>query len=164
MKPASSKAKYYQSKTPFEYLCQRTMIPFNGYSDCWIFIGPKDKDGYGQVQHSRVGKDLGVTRAHQMSWVMMNGPIPPKMCVCHTCDNPSCVNPKHLFIGTVADNNEDKRLKGRQKTGAKPNKYTKEILKLHGVKSSIEVAKEFGCSFSLVCQIWRKAGLYGRNH
>ncbi len=172
MKTASAKAKTYlrpfnkyrQAKTPLEYLTQRTMVPFDGHTDCWVWIKGVDKDGYGQCHAAKVAKENKVTRAHQLAWVMMNGPIPENMLVCHTCDNPSCVNPSHLFLGTCNDNVQDMMRKGRYRSGAKPNPDTEAIIKLHKVKSSKEVAKEFNCSFSLVCQIWRKAGLNGRNH
>jgi hypothetical protein len=163
VKTASGKAKYFQSKTPLEYLAQRTMIPFDGHTDCWLWTKGVDKDGYGQCHAAKVAKDNKVTRAHQLAWVMMNGSIPEGMLVCHTCDNPTCVNPKHLFLGTNRDNVHDMINKGRVRY-RKENPNTEAIVKLHGVKSCSEVAKEFSCSFSLVCQIWRKAGLYGRNH
>lgn len=75
--------------------------------ECWEWIGYKDNKGYGILnnQHS--------TKAHRISWVIHNGKIPNKMCVCHHCDNPSCVNPNHLWLGSVAENNRDKELKGR---------------------------------------------------
>lgn len=108
----TGKARYTQAKTPIEFISQRISISESG---CWIWVGPRDRDGYGQVQCSRVGKDAGVTRAHQLSWFMVNGKIPKGMCVCHKCDIPECVNPEHLFIGTAADNNFDKKCKGRNK-------------------------------------------------
>lgn len=167
IKPQSAKVRwkglYRQAKTPEDYLAQRTQKS-RALFGCWYFTGPLDRDGYGQVHHSRVSKELSVTRAHQMAWVSVNGPIPKGLVVCHSCDNPTCVNPSHLFLGTVADNNEDKRLKGRQKSGSKPTLDYAYIVSQHMKKSSTELAKELGCSFAQVCYVWRKAGLKGRNH
>lgn len=72
---------------------------------CWPWgCGP----GYGQVQ-------VGPTResTHRISWEIHVGPIPPGLCVCHKCDNPPCVNPAHLFLGTHLDNARDREAKGR---------------------------------------------------
>lgn len=157
MKPSSGK-NYTHSKTPFEYLSQRVCIPFDGSTDCWIWLKGKDKNGYGQCHAARVAKDNNVTRAHQLSWVMMNGPIPEGMLVCHTCDNPSCVNPAHLFLGSWDDNVQDMMSKGRHRNGAKPNPHTEEVVKLHGVMNCFQVAEKFSMSFSRVCQIWRAHG------
>jgi len=76
---------------------------------CWLWTGPKIRNGYGQLGDG----DGGYVKAHRYSWEFRYGPIPDGMFVLHTCDNPSCVRPDHLFLGTAADNNEDARLKGR---------------------------------------------------
>lgn len=76
--------------------------------DCWVINGFKDKDGYGQItfQARRL-------RAHRAAWLAVYGDIPDGMHVCHTCDNPPCVKPTHLFLGTARDNAQDKVRKGR---------------------------------------------------
>lgn len=51
--------------------------------------------------------------AHRLAWMRANGPIPPGLLVLHRCDNPPCVNPDHLFLGTIADNNRDRDEKKR---------------------------------------------------
>lgn len=67
---------------------------------------------YGQIQHDKKRK-----RAHRVAYEMEVGPIPPSMMVCHRCDNPICVRPSHLFLGTAADNARDCAAKGRNIVG-----------------------------------------------
>lgn len=74
---------------------------------CNIYEGAKDKNGYGWQRKN------GERKAHRAAWVERNGPIPDNLWVLHKCDNPSCVNPDHLFLGTAKDNNDDMRKKGR---------------------------------------------------
>ena len=77
---------------------------------CWIWIGgKKNKLGYGTI-YVRKGE---TDEAHRVAYRNMVEPIPDGMCVCHKCDNPSCVNPDHLFLGTHQDNMKDMYRKGR---------------------------------------------------
>ena len=83
---------------------------------CWEWVGGKDGDGYGVL---RVGSaECNFIKAHRVSFLIHYGEIPHGLVVCHTCDNPSCVNPKHLFIGSRKDNTRDMLKKGRARGGA----------------------------------------------
>ncbi len=76
--------------------------------DCWEWIASKDEHGYGFF-----GFDGRVCKAHRVAFILEIDDIPDGMCVCHSCDNPSCVNPDHLFLGTHTDNMRDMLNKGR---------------------------------------------------
>ena len=84
----------------------------NGPSGCWPWRGTRSK-GYGQLNiGGRVRK-----YAHRVAWELFCGPIPDALFVCHHCDNPCCVNPHHLFLGTALDNKRDCVSKDRHVKG-----------------------------------------------
>lgn len=83
-----------------------------GLGSCWLYTEHTTKAGYGQFCLHR--GDL--RPAHAVSHALANGPVPPRIHVCHHCDNPPCVRPAHLFLGTAADNAQDMFTKGRQGT------------------------------------------------
>lgn len=117
---------------------------------CWVWTGNTNQWGYGVF--ARMGRR---SMSHRFSWSLVNGPIPPRMVICHRCDNPPCVRPSHLFLGTQADNVADKIAKGRQEVGrgmAKPQaKLTdgavREIRRLAeaGI-GTWSIARQFGVS------------------
>lgn len=76
---------------------------------CWIWTGAKHIRGYGAC-----GRSYGDTRAHRVSWLMANGPIPSGLGVLHRCNTPLCVNPRHLYLGDQKQNAADCTAAGRR--------------------------------------------------
>lgn len=125
-----------------------------GDNACWLWTARKNAYGYGTI---KVG--IKSSLAHRVVWNLNFGNIPERLCVCHTCDNPACVNPSHLFLGTHKQNMEDMARKGRHAdfTGSKCGqaKLTEEqaIQILNAKGFSKNIAKQFGVTFSAVCRI-----------
>jgi hypothetical protein len=79
---------------------------------CWEWQGALTKAGYGLLGYQ--GK---MEYAHRLSYKLIKGTINDGQCVCHSCDNPKCCNPEHLWLGSKKENNMDKARKGRAKNG-----------------------------------------------
>lgn len=111
---------------------------------CWIYLGCKDKDGY--------GKFLRGGRAHRVSYEIHKGEIPNGMNVCHSCDNPPCVNPEHLWLGDNKKNIHDAMRKGRFQKGPKNGNAVlsednvKEIRNLFKPRLGAKLSRMFGIS------------------
>lgn len=124
--------------------------------ECWpckdttgVFI---DVHGYGHV-----GFQGRREATHRLAWALTNGPIPDGLIVCHHCDNPSCCNPSHLFIGTDKDNAHDRNKKMRHAYGERnpnsklTNVNVRQILDLRAAgKTTYEIAGIFGVSRPVV--------------
>jgi hypothetical protein len=90
-------------------------MQYKEVGECWEWIGAVEKDNYGVFQ----GEVAGVMyhRAHRFSWAFYTqSRIPKGMFICHSCDNPRCVNPAHLWMGTLRENYDDMVRKGRRRT------------------------------------------------
>lgn len=83
-------------------------------SGCWIWIASCAGMGYGQI---KLPGELRQIYAHRLSYLIHKGPLPEGKQICHTCDNPKCVNPDHLFVGTSQDNHDDMTKKKRHTYG-----------------------------------------------
>jgi hypothetical protein len=140
-------------------LKQRFEEKFVVTPSCWTWTGGRTSKGYGRI---RVGNLT--TTAHRVSYKLYVADIPDGMIVCHRCDNPPCVNPDHLFVGTHGDNMKDKVQKGRLKKsfGAR-NGSTKlnedQVRRIHSDhRLHREIAADYGVATSQVQRI--KAGRY----
>lgn len=102
--------------TPISIRFEAKYIP-EPNSGCWLWLDYLDEDGYGQISLSKTK----VARAHRVAYSLYRGEPPKHLLVCHTCDNPCCVNPDHLFLGTPKDNSQDMSRKGRYAHHKRPN-------------------------------------------
>jgi hypothetical protein len=89
-----------------------TRVSWGPADRCWPWTGAGRGNGYGHVHRS--GRGATTTLAHRLSWEIHHGPIPEGLFVLHRCDNPRCVNPAHLFLGTQKTNIHDMIGKGRR--------------------------------------------------
>lgn len=138
-------------------LCQ-FMMNVKKSDGCWMWSGKPDKDGYG------VAKMRGrrVERAHRLAFRLFNGDVESSLMVCHSCDNPGCVNPSHLFVGTALDNKRDCVAKGRHVKGEglhwKVKLTPSDVVKIRNDKRpSRIVGAEYGVSDVNVQMIRKRA-------
>lgn len=130
-----------------------TKVNILGLNDCWEWIASKNHQGYGTV---RVG--FKIKKTHRVAWELINGPIKSEeIKVCHSCDNPSCVNPNHLFLGTQLDNVHDTILKNRHfqknQTHCKRNH---EFIQENTIVNSTTKARACRICFNMTKRLWRK--------
>lgn len=124
--------------------------------ECWLWTAGKNSDGYGVFKLD--GKSVG---SHVVSYVLANGDVPNGIEVCHTCDNPPCVHPDHLWLGTRKDNAQDSALKGRNSHGEKHHTsklsdvQVQQILKDNRPLS--DIANDYGVTIQAVWYHRRKA-------
>lgn len=135
--------------------------PFVTKSDgCWIWEGTKNDKKYGQLPRRKGMKRF---MAHRISYELHKGIIPEGHYVCHHCDNPPCVNPDHLFVGTAKDNMEDMYKKGRHLIKKVCSRLSMDqIIHIRNIKinqpdiKNVEIAKRFGVSKSSISKIINK--------
>ena len=125
---------------------------------CWLWSRPIHVRGYG-----RIWDGSKVVGAHRLSYELHSGPIPSGLFVCHRCDEPTCVNPEHLFLGTNADNAADCKAKGRTRKGIDHNQAKLTDDAVRSVREALaagdrqrDIAKRFGVSQRCVSSIHRR--------
>lgn len=128
--------------------------------ECWNWKGALSPKGYGCILFNSVMK-----RAHRVSWEIHNGPIPKGRLVLHRCDNRSCMNPAHLYLGTHGDNNYDRAIRNPSGQGGLTSRfYSGEIRlmrRLHnsGTLSQGYISKVFKCNQATISRLLRKENL-----
>lgn len=155
--------------TPYKTLNEKfwPKVRLGRPDECWIWQGnTRANGGYGLLTLGS-SKNQRHYRAHRISWELAHGPIPTGMHVCHRCDNPPCVNPKHLFLGTRYENMQDMLDKGRHRSNW-PRKHgtinwnakltDEQVLLIRarysaGGISQGQLAKEYGISQSVMSAI-----------
>lgn len=141
-----SKACYFSNTTEERFF--EKVVKSDNPNSCWLWTGFKNSKGYGTFRlKSKI--DL----AHRYSYKLHKGEIPDGMCVCHTCDNPECCNPNHLWLGTIADNMRDRDVKGRGSAKLTESDVLKirELVAQGNMQKNI--AKDYGIVPSTVHQI-----------
>ena len=150
----------HRMETPFykelmlQKLISQTVITKSG---CMEWSGYLNQKGYGVIH--AFGKHYFT---HRLMWILKNGKISNGKLICHICDNPPCINYKHLFKGTHLDNNKDMILKGRQNNQRTlTNNHVQKILTM--AKEGIlykDIAKEFSITVSWTNRIATQNGIY----
>ena len=149
------------SKVPsLEVLRSRMERKTNRTETCWLWTGARDGRKLGQSYgRMLVGKSLMNT--NRLAYIVHVGPIPDGKQVLHTCDNPLCVNPDHLWLGTHDDNMRDKaekhrappsKLRGSECGGAKLSEQDIPVIRSDH-RSLKTIAKDYGVCFQLISQV-----------
>lgn len=115
---------------------RRLLSKIKKKNDCWLWTAQKNHSGYGRVSY--LGKQWA---AHRLFYFLFNNHIDPALYVCHKCDNPNCVNPAHLFLGTAKENMKDCFEKGRHTNIFKPGD------KPHNAKIDLKIAEKIILTF-----------------
>lgn len=131
-------------------------------SECWNWTAAT-RNGYGNLKVSQIS-----IKAHRLSYALHYGVLPANLLVCHHCDNPLCVNPHHLFLGTDADNARDKVRKGRQSRtanngNAKINEQQLDEIRarITAGETNVAIAKDYPIGHAMVSRI-RKGRSYNK--
>ena len=133
------------------HIRERFMSKVNtcAHGGCWNWTAYRDKKGYGMFNVGRSAK-----YAHRVSFEIFVGPIPAGegyhgTCVCHHCDNPSCVNPSHLFLGANADNVRDMHDKGRAAIGEQNGSAKLTVAQVYAIRADPRTQRVIGEAYGI---------------
>lgn len=122
---------------------------------CWLFNGCKDSSGYGQI---RINGKKKLT--HRLSYELYKNNIPIGMLVCHTCDVRNCINPEHLWTGTIEDNNKDRddKNRGYNRHGENHPRHKLNLKQIEEIRNEdkliyAKIAIKYGVSRSMIAKI-----------
>ena len=125
----------------------------NKTDDCWLWTGYRNWAGYGLIHNGAINKRV-IT--HRFSWEIANGPIPEGLNVLHRCDVPACVNPGHLFLGTVKENMVDKARKGRDPVSQLTADQVRDIRGLFGKMKQKDIAARFNVNHGVISKLKKR--------
>ena len=129
-----------------------------GDDECWPWTG-RTTGGYGKFMASCSGGRSVDVLAHRFGYELASGPIPDGLLVCHRCDNPPCQNPRHLFLGTISDNNADMAAKGRAPRGERRWNARLTVAAVRDIRArsstvaQVDLAAEYGVSRAAIYRV-----------
>jgi hypothetical protein len=118
-------------------------------SGCWLWVGARGPNGHGIIRQGQIA-DL----AHRISWRAEHGPIPCDKWVLHKCNNASCCNPDHLYLGTHADNMRDMKMSNRRKGKCASKLTAEKVIRIRSdVRPQSIIAADYGIGQDHVSRI-----------
>lgn len=121
-------------------------------NNCWNWDLGKDKYGYGYMYIKYYQRTIAT---HRVSYAMFNSFLPKNKLVCHHCDNPSCINPDHLFIGTTTDNIRDAQIKGHMAKKLEKDDVREIVKRLKNGESNYKIANDYPVNYKTIDNIKR---------
>jgi len=125
---------------------------------CWEWDGHTNGDGYGEISIRQSHLKYLVVGCHRVAWMLVYGTIPDGQCVLHKCDNPTCCNPLHLFLGTQLENIADRTRKGRTQRRGRPKLTKEQVIEIRrlasiGTLTKVEISKLFNVQNAAISKV-----------